>query len=316
MSDQSSIRGITPARLQSFLAIVEEGSARAAARRLSVTESAVSAALAALHRDLGTVLFERDGRGLRLTESGAIYAGYARRVLGLIEEGMNAARQGLSAESGVLRLGAVATVGEYLLPSLLASFRVRFPDVELTLEVGVRDRVFAALADHRLDIVIGGRPIRGRGLVTRATRPNSLIVVAARQMTATELATTPWLLREPGSGTRETTLALLHTMQITPPLLALGSHGAVVASAVLGLGVTVVSADAVDAHLQAGTLRRLDTRGTPLDRPWHAVTSAAPTATARLFLDHLTDGGAHAAGALAFTPRPARAGDARAKRRF
>ncbi|OJF10125.1 LysR family transcriptional regulator [Couchioplanes caeruleus] len=294
---------MTPARLQTFLAIVEHGSARAAAQRLSVTESAVSAALAALHREAGVVLFERHGRGLRLTESGRIFAGYARRILGLLDEGLSAARQSGDPERGRVRLGAVTTAGEYLVPGLLASFRARYPQVEVTLDVGVRDRMSALLADHRLDIVIGGRPSRGSS--TRATRPNSLIVVAAPG-TVPELSAVTWLLREPGSGTRDTALALLDALQVAPPTLALGSHGAVVASAALGLGVTLVSADAVTGHLRQGTLQRVPVRGTPLHRPWHAVTTAAPTATATLFLEHITD--RDSVGELAFRPRrgPAR----------
>lgn len=293
---------MTPARLQNFLAIIEYGSARAAAEHLSVTESAVSASLAALHREVGTALLERSGRGLRLTEAGAVFARYARQILGLIDEGIAATRSGEAAERGRIRLGAVATAGEYLVPGLLASFRQRHPQVEVTLLVGVRDRVFTLLGDHQLDVVIGGRPLPGHGLVTRATRANSLIVVSSGAGPEPDLGTTTWLLREPGSGTRDTTLALIDALQLTPPLLSLGSQGAVVASAVLGLGVTVVSADAVTHHLESGDLRHVPVRGTPLDRPWHAVTGGAPTATARLFLAHLTD--PTYAGDLAFAARP------------
>lgn len=290
---------MTPARLRSFLAIVDSGSARAAAARLSVTESAVSASLAALHREVGMVLLERSGRGLRLTEAGTVFASYARRILGLIDESVAAAREGVAAERGRVRLGAVTTVGEYLLPGLLATFRLRYPDVEVTLDVGVRVDVLAMLADHQLDVVIGGRPLPERGLVTRATRANSLVVVAAAG-TSPDLGSVTWLLREPGSGTRDTTLALLNSLQLSPPLLTLGSHGAVVASAVLGLGVTVVSADAVAHHLRLGELQPIAVRGTPLDRPWHVVTVASPTAAARLFVAHLSD--RETAAHLAFQP--------------
>jgi LysR family transcriptional regulator, low CO2-responsive transcriptional regulator len=288
---------VTPSRLENFLAVVDGGSARAAAQRLSVTESAVSASLAALHREVGVVLLERHGRGLRLTEAGRVFADYARRILGLIEEGVAATRQGVSAERGRVRLGTVATAGEYLVPGLLASFRRRYPGVEVTLDVTVRDRVFALLADYQLDVVIAGRPLPGHNLVTRATRPNTLIVVAAPGQEP-DLASATWLLREPGSGTRDTTLALIGSLEIEPPTLALGSHGAVVASAALGLGVTVVSADAVAQHLERGELKQISVPGTPLDRPWHAVTGPAPTATARLFLRHLVD--RDHAGQLAF----------------
>ncbi len=293
---------MTPGKLRTFLAVVQHGSARAAARHLSVTESAVSASLAALHREVGVVLLERSGRGLRLTEAGQVFSDYAGGILGLMEESLAAVRQGRNAERGRLRLGAVTTAGEYLAPGLLASFTRRYPDVEITLDVGVRDVVLARLVQHQLDVVIGGRPPAGRGLVTRATRPNSLVVVVAAG-DSPDLSAATWLLREPGSGTRDATLALLQALSIEPRTLTLGSHGAVVASAVLGLGVTVVSADAVAQHLAGGRLVRVPVRGTPLDRPWHALTSSAPTATTRLFLDHVVN--RRAAGDLAFRARRA-----------
>jgi DNA-binding transcriptional LysR family regulator len=291
---------MTPHQLTTFLAVVDLGSSRAAALELLVTESAVSAALAGLQRDLGIVLLERSGRGLRVTPAGQVFAGYARRILGLMDEAEGALRHGADAEHGRLRLGAVATAGEYLLPGLLTSFTRRFPGVEVTLDVSVRDVVFARLGDHQLDVVIAGRPPAGSGLVTRATRPNSLVVVAgAGPRPVLEQVT--WLLREPGSGTRDSTVAVLRSLEIEPRTLTLGSHGAVIASAIAGLGVTVASGDAVAHHIAAGQLQRLPVRGTPLDRPWHAVTSPAPTATTWLFVGHLTSR-AHS-GDLGFSPR-------------
>ncbi len=277
---------MTPSRLQTFLALVDTDSARSAALALHVTESAVSASLASLQQELGVALFERRGRGLVLTESGEIFATYARQIIGLIEESRSAVRSGLAADHGKLRLGAVTTAGEYLLPGLLASFRARWPAVEVTLEVRVRDRVMADLADHRLDVVIAGRPGQRRSLVIRAMRPNALVVVSAPGVNE-DLSAATWLLREEGSGTRATTLALHEKLGIAPATLSLGSHGAVVASAVLGLGVTLVSMDAVGRDLEEGRLEVRSTSETPLKRPWHVLTGTSPTATARLFIDHL-----------------------------
>lgn len=287
---------MTPARLESFLAIVDTGSARAAAQRLHVTESAVSASLASLHRELGVNLFERRGRGLQLTDAGEVFAEYARKILGLLEEGVAAARQGSGAHAGRLRLGAVTTAGEYLVPGLLHGFRGLMPDVDITLEVGNREQILTRLADHHLDVVIAGRPLPGRGLVTRGTRTNSLVVVAAPGAHL-DLGVATWLLREPGSGTRATTLALIDDLGIAPTTLSLGSHGAVIASTVLGLGVTVASTDAVARHVAAGELEHRASPGTPLRRPWHILTTGSPTATTRLFIQHLTS---EEAGTLRF----------------
>ena len=107
----------TVARLRALVAVADAGSVREAARRLTVTESAVSAALAALAREVRVPLVEREGRGLRLTGPGQAYAGYARQILGLHEEALAAARSGQDPERGRVRVAAVTTAGEHLLPA-------------------------------------------------------------------------------------------------------------------------------------------------------------------------------------------------------
>lgn len=273
-------------RLRTFVALADTGSVRAAAERLYVTESAVSAAVAALARELGVQLVRRAGRGVRLTPAGDVYAGYARQVIGLLEQGRAAARGEDDPGSGRLRLAAVTTAADQVLPELLAAFRAAWPAVDLALEVGPSSRIWARLAEHEADLVLGGRPPAGVPATVLATRANDLVVVASPGI-AFDLRTTPWVLREPGSGTRATTEAYLADHDVAPPTLVLGSNGAVIAGAAAGLGATLVSRDAVRAELTDGRLVVIDAPGTPLSRPWHAVAGPSPTATTRLFVSHL-----------------------------
>ncbi|MEV5411308.1 LysR substrate-binding domain-containing protein [Thermopolyspora sp. NPDC052614] len=279
---------MTESRLRSFVALADTGSVRAAAGRLFVTESAVSAAVAALARDLGVPLVERAGRGVVLTPAGTIYAEYARRVLGLLDEGRAAARGEADPGRGRLRLAAVTTAADHLLPTLLASFRARWPEVGLELEAGPSDTIWRRLATHEADLVLGGRPPEGIASTVLATRPNDLIVVASPEVAAAfSLPTTPWVMREPGSGTRLTAEAYLAERDVRPPWLVLGSNGAVIAGAAAGLGAAMVSRDAVRDKLRDGSLVIVNAPGTPLRRDWHAVAGATPTATTRLFVAHL-----------------------------
>lgn len=279
----------TTARLRALVAVAETGSVRAAAGRLIVTESAVSAAIAALTREVGAPLVEREGRGLRLTAAGHAFAGYARTILGLHEEALAAARGNLDPEGGRVRVAAVTTAGEHVLPASLAAFLGRHPGVDLRLEVGTSEHVWALLAAHEVDVVIAGRPPAGLDrVVVRAMRANALIVVGAPAAAAGfELARTTWLMREAGSGTRSTCDALLAGLQADPPSLILGSNGAVIAGAVAGLGVTLVSRDAVARQLAAGDLVQLAIAGTPLRRPWHAVTHQVSPAATTMLIGHL-----------------------------
>jgi DNA-binding transcriptional LysR family regulator len=278
----------TDARLRAFAAVAETGSVHAAAGRLMVTDSAVSAAIAALTREVGVPLLERQGRGLRLTPSGRTYAGYVRAILGLHEEALAAARGDADPEHGRVRVAAVTTAAEQVLPPVLASFRERHPGVGLALDVATSDRVWTLLAEWRADLVIAGRPPRTLDLAVRAVRPNTLVVVGAPGMTGTpDLLRVTWLMREPGSGTRATCESLLAALDADPPTLTLGSNGAVVAGAVAGLGVTLVSRDAVAGPLSTGDLVELPVPHTPLTRPWHAVTRPRTSAVVEALVAHL-----------------------------
>ena len=283
---------MTESRLRTLVALAATGSVRGAAARLTVTESAVSASIAALARELGDPLVEPAGRGLRLTPSGTVYAQYARRVLGLLDEAAAAAVQELDPERGRLRLAAVTTAGEHLLPALLAGFRRRHPQVSLVLDVAPSEQVWDMLAAHETDLVIAGRPPVGAEARVVATKPNELVVVAAPGVAATfDWARTPWLLREQGSGTRITLEAYLNSQDAVPPRLVLGSNGAVVAGAVAELGVALVSRDAVADPLADGRLVEIPAPGTPLHRPWHAVVGAYPGPGPGLFVRHLRSAG-------------------------
>lgn len=279
---------VTLARLRTFVALADTGSVRAAAERLVVTEPAVSAAVTALGHDVGVPLVERVGRGVRLTNAGMVYADHARRVLGLLDAGASAARGESDPEAGEVRLAAVTTAADHLLPDLLAGFRAAHATVGLRLEVGSSDRVWALLERHEADLAIGGRPPPGLAVSVRAVRANTLIVVGAPALAAGwDPARATWLMREPGSRTRTACEALLSALDLDPHRLTLGSNGAVSAGAAAGLGVTLVSRDAVAADLDQGRLVVLDLPSTPLRRRWHVVTHPYMSSSTGLLIEHM-----------------------------
>jgi DNA-binding transcriptional LysR family regulator len=290
---------MTLAQLRTFLAVAETGSVSAAAARLVVTQSAVSASVAALQRSLDLQLVEPSGRGLRLTPAGAIYAGYLRRVLGLLDEARVAAGSEGEPARGELRIAAVTTVGDHLLPRILVRFREAHPEARIHVEVGNRAQVLALLDDHEVDLVLGGRPVRSRNHVALAVRPNELIVVGppgSPRHTGDELlswlAARTWVLREPGSGTRATTESYLTGLDLTPAQLTLSSNAAVCESVAVGLGVTLISRDAVARDLAEGRLVELAAPGAPLERDWYLLAHrSGPPATARLLVDQLLASG-------------------------
>lgn len=260
---------VTLTQIRAFLAVCRTGSVHAAAGQLQVSQPSVSAAVAALARELGVTLFERHGRGVRPTEAAEAFAPYAAQLLGVLEQGRDAAREAARPESSVIRLVAVNTAGEYLVPPLLQAYRHLHPGVRVMLEVGNRATVFERLESRQADIGIGGRPPGGR-LRGFPLLDNQLVVVA-REIPA-DLAAAPWLLRGEGSGTRRATERLLLDLELdSPELLTLGSNGAIKQALAVGLGVTLISQHAVARELREGLLVQVPVAGTPLSRPWHVL---------------------------------------------
>ncbi|HUO37940.1 MAG TPA: LysR substrate-binding domain-containing protein [Mycobacterium sp.] len=279
----------TNARLRALVELADTGSVRGAAERLVITESAISSALSSLSTEVGVPLMDRHGRGVRLTPAGHRYAEYARQILGLHEEAVLAARGEADPEHGSIRFAAVTTAGELLIPALLASFREKHPDVVCKLHVAPRTAIWPMLARHEVDVVVAGRPPADLHHVrVRAISPNTLVVVGPPAHSCRFDPSQPtWLLRESGSGTRATTAMLFEELEISPPQMVLGSHRAVVAAAAAGLGVTLVSRQAVRRELDSGVLVELAVAGTPLDRPWHIVTQSPCTGSTKLLIKHL-----------------------------
>ena len=149
---------ITVTQLTAFLAVVRGGSVTAAADELVVTQPSVSSAISALGREVGSELFERAGRGIRLTDAGTAFAPYAADVIGLLERGRRAAREAAAASGRRLRIAAVTTAAESFVPQMMREFADAHPDVELTLDVGNRAHVIESVLRHSADVAISGTP--------------------------------------------------------------------------------------------------------------------------------------------------------------
>ncbi|HEX6023721.1 MAG TPA: LysR family transcriptional regulator [Solirubrobacter sp.] len=270
---------VTVTQLRSFLAVVRTGSVTAAAEELVVSQPSVSAAVSALARELGVPLTERVGRNVRPSAAGKAFASYAADIVGLLDQGARIAREVAERAQTELRIGAVTTAGEHIVPQLMQSFAVRHPEVALSLDVGNRARVFERLRTHQSDIVIAGRP-PDDGFVGEPFLENPIDVITAagdpltRGARVEALGARPWLLREEGSGTRSMTEEFLAGHDLHPPVRTLGSNGAIKQAARAGLGVSLQSRLATRLEVELGLLATV-----PLDVPtpvrqWYVVRAA------------------------------------------
>ena len=273
---------ITLNQLQSFLAVAREGSVSGAAGKLYVTQPSISAAVSALSRELEVDLTERVGRGIGLTAAGEAFRPYAADVLGLIEQGKQAAREAADSSMRSLRLVAVATAAEYVVPALLRAFHSLHPEISLSLEVANRASVFERVLEHEVDVAIAGRPPDDERIAGLAFLKNEIALIVApddavagaRPVKPAQLADRVWLMREHGSGTCQLVAEFLADHDLRPQTLTLGSNGAIKEAVRLGLGVSLQSRVAVENELRAGTLGEVTVRGGLPQRQWYALHSA------------------------------------------
>lgn len=273
---------ITLTQLTAFLAVVRGGSVTVAADELVVTQPSVSSAIAALGKELGCDLFERSGRGIRLTEAGRAFAPYAADVIGLLERGRQAASEAAKLSVGRLQIAAVTTAAESFVPPLMRAFSAAHPEIQLTLAVGNREDVFDRVRSHAVDVAISGKPPSDGGLVAEPLSDNEIVCITAPDDPALadeplepgDLETRSWLLREPGSGTRALNEQFLAERGLAPSTVTLGSNGAIKQAVRAGLGVSLLSRAAVADELQSGRLAELRLTHPPATRPWFVVRAA------------------------------------------
>ncbi len=286
---------VTLNQLSSFLAVAREGSVSGAAAKLYVTQPSISAAVSALSRELGVELTERVGRGIGLTAAGEAFRPYAADVLGLVDQGRTAAREASDVAMRSLRLVAVATAAECVVPSLLRAFSRLHPEISLSLEVANRSSLFERVLEHEVDVGIAGRPPEDDRIAGRAFLDNEIVLIAApghpladgRPVDAEALAELVWLVREPGSGTRLLVTELLSEHGLRPRTLTLGSNGAIKEAVRLGLGVSLQSRVAVEHELLDRTVGEIHLQGGLPRREWYALHSATvpPRPSVTQFLD-------------------------------
>lgn len=300
--------------LRLVVEVVDRRSIGAAARQLGISQPAASARLAALERRLGVQLCLRGATGVRPTPAGELVRGWAAEVLDAAERltvGVEAMRL---KRAGDARVAASLTIADYLMPTWVHALRRVSPEASVRIEVANSAEVVRSVSDGEVELgfVEGGGP--PAGLHSQVIGTDELVVVVtpahpwahrhAREIDVAELAGTPLVVREPGSGTREVLERALRAAsrratgrsRTGAPLfvaaLELGSTRAIKSAVLAGDGPGVVSALAVAEELTRGELVRIELTGTRLTRRLRAVWAVdrPPTGAAIALLAIATDG--------------------------
>lgn len=268
-------------RLEIFCRVVEQQSFTKAAEATLLAQPTVSEHIRLLEESLGEKLLDRLGRQVLPTPAGEILYRYARRMLRLRNEAVQALADYRGKLSGHLTIGASTIPGAYLLPPLIRRFKEDHPEIRLTLRISGSGRIRQDLAQGELELAIIGDQGKHPELTTREIFADELILVAPpghpltrrEAVVPADLCGHPFLLREEGSGTRGVMSRVLGEAGFDPARLdvvaEMGSSDAIRQGIKAGLGLSILSNLAVEEDLKSGALVRIPLTGVPMTRPFY-----------------------------------------------
>ena len=295
------MRNYTLKQIQTFMEVARQGSVSKAAERLFVTQPAVSMHIRQLEDAFGVVLFEPQGRGIRLTDAGRAFAGRATAVMAELHELESLMAEYAGAKQGRFEL-AVVTTATYFVPVLLVRFGQLFPGIDVVLRIDNRENVLGLLARREADLVIMGRAPKNIATeaVAFATNPMGIIappnhpLVRRERLPFTALADHAFVVREAGSGTRAAMERLFAQNEVPLKVaMEMPSNETIKQAVMAGMGLSFLSLRTVREELAGGYLALLDVSGMPLSGQWFVTHLAGKTLSpaARAFKGFLIEQG-------------------------
>jgi len=266
-------------QLRVFETVARLSSYTRAAAELHLTQPAVSMQVRQLEDEVGLPLFEKLGKRISLTEAGREIFHYSRSIGRSLQEMEEVVESLKGISRGRLNIAVASTVN-YFAPRLLAAFHHSYPGIGLQLDVTNRERLVQQLQENTVDMVLMGQPPSGVDVESEAFMDNPLVVIAPpehplageRHIPIRRLAEEIFVMREPGSGTRQAMercfaehgVTIRHGMRMT-------RNEAIKQAVRAGLGLSVVSVHTLELELETERLVIPDVIGLPLARQWHLV---------------------------------------------
>jgi DNA-binding transcriptional LysR family regulator len=273
------MKNVTLRQLRIFEAVARHLSFSRAAEELHVTQPAVSMQVHALTEQAGVPLLEQIGKRIFLTAAGEELLRHTRRIIQQLHEADDALAAIRGAKGGRLTLGVVSTA-QYFAPRLLVAFRKKYPDADLRLGVFNREALVHQLADNQIDLAIMGVPPKEVDTVAAVFADHPHVIVAAskhplaakKRITPAELAGQPFIIREPGSGTRGAMERFFAAHGVTlTDTTEMDSNETIKQAVMAGMGLAFISDHTIGLELAAGRLVHLPVTSTPVMRQWYVV---------------------------------------------
>jgi LysR family transcriptional regulator, low CO2-responsive transcriptional regulator len=266
-------------QIQVFEAVARHLSFTKAAEELHLTQPAVSMQIKQLESSINLPLFEQVGKKIFLTEGGEVLLIHSVRISECLANTRNDLNDLLGTGGGRLRVGVVSTVN-YFAAKLLAEFTTTYPDVQISLDVTNRRDILAKLDRNDQDIVLMGQPPEGLDVVATPFMINPLIVIAppshelasAKILKPADLDGQSFVVREPGSGTRNALEKFFAKHRISPERsMEMTGNEVIKQSVEAGIGLAIVSRHTVELELDVGRVVELPVAELPIMRQWYIV---------------------------------------------
>lgn len=242
----------------------------AAARKLFMSQPAVSFQIKSLEEDLQATLFQRGDKKLSLTPAGRMIYPEAKKMVSRYQKIKSGIEDLKGLKTGHLVIGASTTPGEYLVPLMVGEFGKLYPGITVSLQVGGSSQVFRWVKDNEIDIGITGSPATGSGIWCEPWVKDNLVLIVPTghrwvdrsDLEPGDLLEEPFVLREPGSGTRRSFEKKITERGIDPDRIKvsmeMGSTRAIITAVQAGLGISVVSGLAAEDALSLGRIKSVD----------------------------------------------------------
>ncbi|WP_257351647.1 selenium metabolism-associated LysR family transcriptional regulator [Pseudalkalibacillus decolorationis] len=269
--------------LKVFYVVANNKSFSQTAKDLHLSQSSVSLQIKQLEEQWDCQLFERTTKKISLTPAGEILYNKVSKLLSLMNETANELQELKGIVHGDLKIGASLTIGEHILPFILADFNSLYPQVNMFLKVYNSEQIVEKLLNHEINLGFIESMLSYPALQHVPFAKDELIIITSPQkkftqssdITIEELLTLPFIIREKGSGTRQVMEETLRKNNIDPSKLKIIielEHTEAIKSAVeAGLGISIISKSAVKKELQLQTLQQLKVGGLSLHRHFYMI---------------------------------------------
>lgn len=258
-------------QLRYVCAVAETGSFSRAAERCQIAQPSLSQQVLKLEKDLGTKLFDRLGRSIRITEAGRAFLPHARAILEEIEAARSSVDNREADDRGSVAVGVIPTIAPYLLPRYTATFAKRYPDARLRIVEETTPMLVEALRDMSIDLAILALPLRGKDLELVQIRTEPLFAVLPREhprATADSIALKnlrgeSFVMLRDGHCFRDLSVATCTHARISPNIaFESDQFSSVLGMVAAGIGISLVPEMAIDRNAGCKYVRLSDSRAT------------------------------------------------------